>query len=101
MRSRQDKQRFSQIWVSLPSHVKENYQGTKLFKLFQMVIQFIVTLWDVRRGCEGLRELTKLHYDKYYEPESKTYVHAKIRGEVSKNHKSDIEELANSSISLL
>ena len=57
---------------------------------------YTVMLFDVRRGQEGLVALTKEFYEK--KSSGKFTYYQKKRGEISKNHKTDSEDIRNSGL---
>ena len=61
----------------------------KFHCLLQASAQFLITLLDIRRGREGLAELTKDHYEKRYSRKFDLYYFCKTKGEASKNHQRD------------
>ena len=67
-------------------------------KWLQMCIQFTISLLDVRRGCEGLRELKKNHFVKHYDEETRMYYFRKEKSEATKNNKDVDEDLGVSGI---
>ena len=60
---------FHRIRGNLPVSVLTAFPGAKLSKLLQYCVQFIISLWDVRRGLEGLRILKKDAFSKKKDPE--------------------------------
>lgn len=74
----------------------ENYHT-----LLQMAVQFILTLFECRRGCEGLDSLTKDHYRLDVDPASNKKFYRKVIGESSKNNSRDDENMENMGIILM
>lgn len=81
----------------LVSKLPEKYRGSYHY-LLQMLVQFTLTLFDVRRGNEGLDMLTKNHFEKSHYPKGGYDFWRKVMGEESKNHKQDSENLDSSGI---
>ena len=52
----------------LPAEYQTNFQ-----KWLHMCVQFLICLFDMRRGSEGLRKLTKTHFVKEYDEELDLY----------------------------
>ena len=75
----------------------DQYKGSYHY-LLQMIVQFVLTLFDVRRGQEGLDMLTKQHFKKEKYLAGGYDVYRKVLGESSKNHKLDGENLEDCGI---
>ena len=67
-------------------------------RLLQWSVQFVLSLFDIRRGREGLDELKVHHYVKQHNQELKMDYYMKAMGEQTKNHKTDSEDLSNAGI---
>ena len=67
-------------------------------RLLQWSVQFVLSLFDIRRGREGLDELKVQHYIKQHNQELKMDYYMKAMGEQTKNHKTDSEDLSNAGI---
>lgn len=81
------------IWDELPAA----YQ-TKPNLLMQHAVTIIVILSDLRRGREGLAELRKDHFEKKVDHETGQHYFQKTKGELSKNHRNDKENLDNNGL---
>ena len=57
-------------------------------------------LYDCRRGLEGLVKMTKDFFSKEYDPNTQMYRYEKARGESTKNHDKDSEDISNSGVIL-
>jgi len=66
--------------------------------MLQASAQFLMTLLDCRRGRKGLVKLTKDHYKKCYSRKHDLYYYSKTKGEVTKNHQRDDENIGTSGI---
>ena len=79
------------------SKLPQEYQGSYHY-LLQHMVQFLLTLFDVRRGQEGIDSLTKTHFKKEHYQEGGYDIYRKVKGEQSKNHHQDGENFDNSGI---
>ena len=67
-------------------------------RLLQWSAQFIISLFDIRRGREGISELKVKHHTKKHDQDLKMDYYVKALGEESKNHHHDSENLLNAGI---
>lgn len=84
-----------EIWDTLP----ESYQKNPNLLLMRAAL-FIVIITDIRRGREGLVELTKDHYALRTGATSEDLFYVRMKGESSKNHKDDNEDACTRGIIL-
>lgn len=75
----------------------DNYQDT-YHELLQMSVIFSIMSFDIRRGREGLCKMTKDTYVKKFNDNLNMHYYLKTRGELSKNHQADSEDLQNAGI---
>ena len=61
---------------------------------------YIIVLYDCRRGQEGLVNMTKDFFTKVWDDNTQLFHYEKTRGQSSKNHDADSEDLSNSGIIL-
>ena len=84
---------FSTLLKEIPMEYRNDYH-----RLLQWSVQFVLSLFDIRRGREGLDELKVQHYIKQHNQELKMDYYMKAMGEQTKNHKTDSEDLSNAGI---
>jgi hypothetical protein len=70
----------------------------KYHELWQMAVMYVVIMFDVRRGREGLCSVRKEAYQKQYDAVADLHFFQKVVGESSKNHATDQEDLEKSGI---
>ena len=63
-----------------------------------MAVMFTVILYDCRRGRESLVDLKKDSYERAHNDALGRSYWRKIRGELTKNHRKDTEDVRNSGI---
>ena len=80
---------------NLPQECRNNYN-----ELLQLAVMYIVVMFDCRRGQEGLIEMTKHFFTKKWDPNTEMFRYEKTRGEKSKNHDTDSEDIENSGVIL-
>ena len=90
-----DDQEYDIMLQNLPEACRENYHS-----LLQKAVMYVVVMFDCRRGQEGLAAMDKDFFSKEWDENTQKFRYEKTRGESSKNHGSDSEDLANSGIIL-
>ena len=71
---------------------------SKFAELLCFTIQYMITTMDIRRGQEGIQNMPKNFYEKHEEGGLKFF--AKARGEATKNHPVESQNLDNSGLIL-
>ena len=79
----------------LPEKCRNNYND-----LLQKAVMYIVVMYDCRRGLEGLVKMTRDFFAKKWDPNTEMFRYEKTRGEGSKNHDKDSEDVSNSGVIL-
>jgi hypothetical protein len=79
--------------AKLPEQFRNTYHD-----LWQMAVMYVVIMFDVRRGREGLCNIRKEAYEKQYDTIADLSYFQKVMGESSKNHSADPEDLEKSGI---
>ncbi len=82
-----------ELWNDLP----DSYQS-KPNLLMQHAVTVTIILADLRRGREGLAELQKDHFEKKVDHETGQHYFQKTKGELSKNHRTDKENMENTGL---
>jgi hypothetical protein len=77
----------------LPAEFRDSYHI-----LWQMAVMYVIIMFDVRRGREGLCEIRKDAYEKQSNSVTGFHFYQKVIGESSKNHQDDKENLEKSGI---
>ena len=67
------------------SRLPQQYHGSYHY-LLQSMVQFVMTMFDVRRGKDGLDMLTKDHFQKCHYTQGGYDYYKKVLSEESKNH---------------
>jgi hypothetical protein len=70
--------------AKLPAEFRDSYHD-----LWQMAVMYIVIMFDVRRGREGVSEIRKDAYEKQTNSVTGLHFFQKVVGELSKNHQND------------
>ena len=86
---------YQEELLTLPEECQNNYND-----LLQLAVMYIIVMYDCRRGQEGLVELTKYFFEKKWDPNTEMFRYEKTRGEQSKNHAQDSEDIENSGVIL-
>ena len=92
-RKNKDREAYEQAKNHLPVSYHENYH-----MLMQCGAQFILTLYNCRRGRQGISFMTRNHFAKKYVDGQ--YFYVKVQGEKTKNHGSDSEDVGSGGIIL-
>ena len=79
----------------LPEECQNNYND-----LLEKGVMYIIVMYDCRRGLEGLVEMTRDFFTKEWDPNTEMFRYEKKRGESSKNHDKDSEDISNSGVIL-
>ena len=79
----------------LPEECRNDYND-----LLQLAVMYIVVMFDCRRGQEGLIAMTKDFFTKKWDPNTEMFRYEKTRGEKSKNHDTDSEDIENAGVIL-
>ena len=86
---------YEALLQKLPEQCQKNYHA-----LLQKAVLYIVVMFDCRRGQEGLSAMNKDFFSKEFNESTQMFYYEKTRGEASKNHGSDSEDISNSGIIL-
>ena len=86
---------YEHMLQNLPEKCRNAYHD-----LLQKAVMYILVMFDCRRGQEGLAALNKDFFSKAWDENTQKFRYEKARGEASKNHHTDSEDLSNSGIIL-
>ena len=86
---------YEEMLQNLPESCRENYND-----LLHKAVLYIVVLFDCRRGQEGLAAMNKDFFSKEWDENTQKFRYEKAKGEASKNHQADSEDLSNTGIIL-
>ena len=86
---------YEELLQRLPESCRKNYND-----LLQKAVMYIVIMFDCRRGQEGLAALNKNFFHKEWDDNTQKFRYEKSKGEISKNHQKDSEDLSNTGIIL-
>jgi hypothetical protein len=84
---------YEDALAKLPAEFRDSYHD-----LWQMAVMYVIIMFDVRRGREGLCEIRKDAYEKQSNSVTGFHFYQKVLGESSKNHQDDKENLEKSGI---
>ena len=86
---------YEYMLQNLPEKCRDNYHD-----LLQKAVLYIVIMFDCRRGLEGLAAMDRNFFSKEWDETTQKFHYEKTKGETSKNHQADSEDLSNSGIIL-
>jgi hypothetical protein len=76
--------RYEDAVAKLPAEFRDSFHD-----LWQMAVMYIIIMFDVRRGREGVSEIRKNAYEKQTNSVTGLHFYQKVLGESSKNHQDD------------
>ena len=86
---------YEHMLQNLPEESREDYHY-----LLQKAVMYILVLFDCRRGQEGMAAMNKDFFSKEWDENTQMFRYEKAKGETSKNHQNDSEDLSNTGIIL-
>ena len=86
---------YEHMLQNLPAKCRDNYHD-----LLQKGVMYILIMFDCRRGLEGLAAMDKDVFQKQWDENTQRFRFEKTKGEASKNHQNDSEDISNSGIIL-